>query len=358
LPEWLDSKLAALNRLEGYAGTGEKPDAGIIRLDHNENWHVSAEEIREVVAEALSQLDIRRYPEEGFGELLGLVGSRFGVPRESLVLTSGADQGIDLLCQAFLKGGETAYIVTPTFSFYALRASLAGSRVKELEMNGDLTLPLKKVDELGEGGLLFICSPNNPTGNQFARSEILHAVESFKGLVVLDEAYADFAPYDLIREAPKRRNLVVLRTFSKAFGMAGLRLGCMVTNPALARQFNTKIQYPYPISSFSLAVASRILGNPELTRRGVESTIAQRKRLTEELRKLGEVRVLESQANFVLASTPLKSEVLRKKLLEKQVAVKSIGDTLGLSGCVRITVGTKPMNDKLLKAMEGALGVA
>lgn len=360
MADWFEERLANLSRLEGYRYSAEGPRKEVrADLDSNENWHIPESELRDALKRSIAEIDPRRYPDGAVQELRRGISRRIGVTADSVVPCSGADQAIDLLCQGFLKAGDKATIVSPTFSMYRLRARMAGAICVELEMHEGFLLPLNELKRLGtEGGVLFICSPNNPTGTQFPEAEVLEVVESFSGLVVLDEAYVEFADFSLSKRVSEFKNLAVLRTFSKAYGMAGLRLGYILANDAWAPEFLGRVQYPYPVSSVAAATALTVLGRSNVTREPIASLKRERAWLSGELSKLSGVRVADSKANFVLASMPVDSSSVHTELLRRGVATREIGDVLGMRNCLRITVGTRRMNDSLLRALKVVLTAA
>ena len=346
-----------LNSRESY-NLSLKSNARNIRakLDANENWHIPAEDVHRIVREVVGQVDVRGYHLGIVKELCAAVAARFSLPESMIVPTQGADQGIDLLSQAFLREGDRAIIVGPTYSFYALRATLAGARCAEVKLNDDFSLPVEGIlQEASDAGMIFLCSPNNPTGNQFASDDVLRLSEKFPGLVVLDEAYVDFAANSLVKEVENRHNLVVLRTFSKAFGLADLRLGLVIAHPDWAPLFLDRIQYPYPLSSVAVSIALRILRESQLVENGVASVRKERKWLLEKLKQIGDVKVFDSQTNFVLVSLPIDATRAFVALLERGIAVKKIGRILNYPNCIRTTVGTRAMNSDFLEALRVVL---
>ncbi len=353
MADWLGQKLA---RLEGWAGYSTNAPVAAVRakLDANENHLVPLEEIRRLTVEAAEEIDARRYPEDALGEMGRALGRHLGLPPGCIVPCSGADQAIDLLCQSFLERGERVVAVGPTFSVYRVRAALAGARYEEVPMGDDLSLPVDRVLEGGRDGIAFVCSPNNPTGNQFRREEVAALLDSFEGLVVLDEAYVDFADWSLVKMVRERDNLAVLRTFSKAFGIAGLRLGYMAASEGWAGKFLEKVQYPYPLNSVSVAVARRLLEEYATVQRWTEAVRRERAWLAGELRKAG-AGVLDSKANFLLADLPADYQRCHERLMEMGVLTRKIGPVLRMRNCLRVTVGDREMNECLLRSLEEVL---
>jgi histidinol-phosphate aminotransferase len=335
------------------------PDRVRVKLDANENWHIQQEILRDLMSKAISQVDARGYPVGIVEELQRTLAEHLETPAESVIPTQGADQGIDLLCQTFLQRYDRALVVGPTYSFYKLRTAIAEAQCIEVSMNKDLSLPVNKILSQGkDAAVVFLCSPNNPTGNQFSADDIMRVCEGFSGLVVLDEAYVDFAQRSLVQEVERHRNLAVLRTFSKAFGLANLRLGFIIANPEWAPFFLNRAQYPYPVSSVVATIAIQLLREFHLVRAGVESLRNERTWLLEQLRKITDVEALQSQANFILINLPIEARKAHKQLLERGVATKEIGEALNLPNCIRVTVGTREMNLVFLQTLNEVLNDA
>lgn len=357
MPNWFDERLALLNTWQGYSHALEaQPKEIPADLDANENWLIPEAKLRSAAARAIRSLDPRRYPEAAVNELRRAISRRVGVAPASVVPCSGGDQAIDLLCRVFLRSGDRAVVVSPTFSMYRLRTNIAGGDCVEVPMKRDFALPVEELQRMsGGGGLLFICSPNNPTGNQFTAEDVLAVVRSFQGLVVLDEAYVDFADFNLGRRVEEFSNLAVLRTFSKAYGMAGLRLGYILANDSWASSFLSKVQYPYPVSSVAATTALILMEDAALVREWCTAVKRERSWLSKELAEVEGVLVVESKANFLMVSLPVDSAVVHSELVRLGVATKKLGDVLGMRNCLRITVGTRRMNQLLLRSLEEVL---
>ena len=223
-------------------------------------------------------------------------------------------------------------------------------------MNRDLTLPVENIlAHSKDASILFVCSPNNPTGHQFIARDITRACDEFEGLVVLDEAYVEFTHGTLAQEVARRKNMVVLRTFSKAFALANLRLGYIIANPEWAPLFRDRVQYPYPINSIAANMAIQLLQNFQLVKGCVESIKKERKWLLEQLREINGINALDSQTNFILVNLPANLEKVHGQLLDRGIATKKIGQVLDLPNCIRVTVGTREMNTTFLEALREVL---
>jgi histidinol-phosphate aminotransferase len=200
--------------------------------------------------------------------------------------------------------------------------------------------------------LLFLCSPNNPTANQFGTNEIQLLVKEFPGVVIVDEAYAEFAEYSLVPLQDKFDNLIILRTFSKAFGLAGFRLGYCVANADLATILSKKLQLPYPVSSVTLRMGLKLLENADVVEKVVTRLKVERKKLIRRLNQVNGVRAFDSQTNFVLFQTDEQSDVVYQGLLSRGILVRNLGKILHLNNCFRATVGTPRMNAKLVDGLK------
>ncbi len=323
---------------------------GAYRLSLNENLFLPRELIAEVVSRALELVDPRLYRDAYGEELAERVAEFHGVEASEVVVGPGADYLIYLLAHLGREGGVA--IVEPTFEEYERAAKLFGApRVKVL-LDEEFRLRPERVLSV-RAGLVYMASPNNPTGNQFDRGAVEEVVEGFGGVVVVDEAYAEYGRYTLIREAPARENLVVLRTFSKAWGLAGMRVGYAVTNRKLASLLRERGMV-FACSSLSLKAAALMLERWSEVEKAVEELKRVREWMRGELGRLP-VRVYPSDANFLLIRLPVSSSWAKERLLEKGFAVKDAGRAPLCENCIRVTVPPKPIAESFIKALEEVL---
>lgn len=351
----LDEILARLQVSEGYAlaRTGEASESHLIGLDNNENYFADAELIRKMAEEA-ARCDLRIYPREEIAELRERLGAWLQVEPECVVLANGEDQVIDLAATVLLREGS-AISISPTYSMYRLRLELIGGRLIQVPLQKDFSLDVPRllsVADEARASMMFLCSPNNPTANQFSEASIVEVLSRYRGLVILDEAYAEFVDRSLARTVREYSNLAVMRTFSKAFGIAGARLGYMIANPQLSKIFAEKAQLPYPIGRFTARLGIECLRNLKAMQDSVSKMKQERTWLTDHLRRLEGLRVFDSETNFVLVCTGRNSYEISAKLRSLGVSVRDFGDVLDFRGCLRVTVGTRPMSEKFLDALE------
>ena len=298
-------------------------------------------------------LGYNRYPDPRQKALKERVSAIKGLPAQNIFLGNGSDEAIDLMFRLFCTPGrDNAVAIVPSYGMYAVAADINDVEVRGVALGPDFSLPVEELlaaaDERTK--LLFLCSPNNPSGNAFEQEQILDLVKRFPGIVVLDEAYADFSTKGSLRVAVlEYPNLVVLQTFSKAYGMAGLRLG-MAFADAYVIDLMNRVKYPYNISQATQELAFKALESSR--EQEVAEIIAQRGRLASALPGFPFVKkVWPSDANFILVQTD-DADALYAHLLKDGVIVRNRSRVPLCSGCLRLTVGTPAENDRLLKSLQ------
>ncbi len=338
-----------------FAGKLDINPCDVLKLDSNENLFLSREFIRQLMVEASNDSDPRLYPETEGDELKAQLAELNGVDPEQIILASGGDQVIEVLFNSLVQRCGRVTAVTPTFSMYPRTASQRQLEYVEAPLNSDFTLDVPATLRKGDGSdLLVLCNPNNPTGNEFNRDDAIQLIDEFNGFVLIDEAYTDYASYSLIQETSDRENLLVLRTFSKAYGLAGLRLGYCVTNVELAEIINSQCMMPYPVSSPILRAGTSLLRNQEKIDRLVEATKEERARLTDEMNAINGVTAFPSSTNFVLFNTGKPYREVYDGLLDQGILVRVFGKVLDKENCLRVTVAPRPMMDSFIEALRKA----
>ncbi len=333
-----------------------RPSSEILKLNANENFFIPQEFLRDLLREVIQEVDPRLYPGDETQELSEALGSYVNVSPDAVVVGTGADELISLVSQMLLTRGDQAISIDPTFSVYGERVRIQRANYKAIPLRRDFSLNIDKIlsSATSKTKLFFLCSPNNPTANQFSREQITKLVRDFPGFLVIDEAYAEFAEdttIDLITESQK---VIVLRTFSKMFGLAGFRLGYAITNRRLASHMY-KIQLPFSVSNIALRLALKLLQNSRTIRSTVEELKIQRTKLTQELNQIEGVHAFDSQTNFVLFNTKESSDDVHSKLLNKGIIIKRLGRVLQLNNCLRVTVAPSYMMEKFLTYLKEAL---
>lgn len=330
----------------------------IVKLDSNENFFIPKDRLVGFMKEVAEECDPRIYPQEEEYMLKEKLGDYLNVPTDHIIIGNGGDELIQLIVRLFLEKSDQALSVTPTFPMYKHIISLLGAEYREAPLKEDFALDAERISTMNtpETRLLFLCSPNNPTANQFGIDEIQFLVEEFSGLVVVDEAYVEFAEYSMAPLLDKSENLMVLRTFSKAFGLAGLRLGYGLANSDLITTLSKRVQLPYPLSSFVLRMGLKLLENSDIVEKTVKQLKVEREKLIKKLNEVNGLKTFDSQTNFVLFQTNKRSNEVYQNLLSRGIIIKNLGKILHLNNCLRTTVGLPKMNAKLLKALEKICG--
>ncbi len=346
---WRRSQLRpVLDKLKPYVagkGFGEisrkygiAPEA-IVKLGSNENPYGPSPR----AAEAMAAISPERYPEPE--ELIAGIAAYTGFPEEMIIIGAGMDGVMDTLTRLFLEKGDRTFIPTPTFSYYEILTITAGAtpvlspRGQHFEVAGSSMPPEIK--------MAFLCSPNNPTGNVMSEEEICALLESTEAIVFLDEAYVEFADRSLIRLVERYDNLIVGRTLSKAFGLAGMRLGYAVAPQWIADQYRRAAPPFYGISCASVAAGAAALSDLPFMRRTVEKIRSERDRLQKA------TGAHPSQANFLYLETPISSREYVELFLARGIIIRDCRSFWGAGEHhARVTVGTPSENDRFLSAFQ------
>lgn len=298
---------------------------------------------------------INRYPDPHQKALKAKVAEIKGISADSLFIGNGSDEAIDLVYRVFcVPGASNAVSIAPSYGMYEVAAAMNDVEFRKVRLKGDFSMDpeamLSAADQ--KTRLMFICSPNNPTGNSFPEEQIEDILKRFGGMVVLDEAYIDFSVRpSLVSLISRYPNLIVLQTLSKAWGMAGLRIGLAMADPAVIGLMS-KVKYPYNINVVAQKMALAKL-DAKAKDNAVAQIVGQRFRLEKELVKCREVKgVYSSDANFLLVRFDNPDEVY-ERLLSGGVIVRNRSRVPGCEGCLRVTVGTPAENDRLLRLLAG-----
>ena len=315
-----------------------------IKLDANESpyaWDPQK------VAGVSRRIKTNRYPDPEAKELRKLAARRFGVKPENILQGNGSDELIYCLITTF--GGPVLYPV-PTFSMYGIISRALGEKKFPIPLDREFDMDIEKmigVVKKEKPKLIFLSSPNNPTGNCFSAEKILKLIEASKGIVVVDEAYQPFSSekgfLPLLKDY---RNLVIMRTLSK-IGLAALRLGFLIADPEIIGEVN-KVRLPFNVNSLSQEIAIAALKNAKGLNSAIKSITSERERLLRELEKIKGLTPFPSEANFILFRVK-DPDRLYHGLLKRGVLVRNLNDAI--KGCLRVTVGTPEENTAFLKAL-------
>lgn len=299
---------------------------------------------------------LNRYPDPMQNDLRRRLAELNGVEAESVFVGSGSDEIIDLLLRLFCQPARDAIVICePTYGMYRVAASIHDVEIISSRLSECFQLDLPSIIELCEREipprLLFCCSPNNPTGNRLAEQDVIRLCERLDCIVVLDEAYVEFTSGgSLAGRVASTPNLVILRTLSKAWGLAGARIGYAVADPGIV-DYLLRIKQPYNVGSPSAAIALEALATPEQMYSSVAELVAERERLAVRLEALSCVQtVYPSEANYLLVRC-VDASGLQRRLAESAIIVRDRSSDPGLQDCLRITVGTAAENDLLIATL-------
>jgi histidinol-phosphate aminotransferase len=295
-----------------------------------------------------------RYPDPHQTELKKMIADLKGVGADQIFLGNGSDEAIDILFRIFCEPGRDNVVsIHPTYGMYQVSADINHIELRKIPLTADfgLDLPALKAASNEQTKLLFLCSPNNPTANSFSPGDILELAENLNVVVVVDEAYIDFSDRESLKNSVvSHPNLVVLQTFSKAWGLAGIRLGMAIGDPDLIR-FMTKVKYPYNVNMLTQNYALEALKDKGRVDQWVKMILQQRGVLERKFRKFRFVeRVHPSDANFLLVKVS-KPKKVYNYLVEKGIIVRDRSNVELCEGCLRITIGTEEENLQLADAL-------
>lgn len=315
-----------------------------IFLDANENPYGS-----------ITDQDYNRYPDPYQQELKEKISGIKQVDPSQIFLGNGSDEAIDLLFRAFCNPGkDNVILLPPTYGMYEVSASINDIKTRKVALTSDFQLQPEKIIEATDEHtkIIFVCSPNNPSGNKVKREEIRFLLKNFNGIVVVDEAYIDFNDEpSFTTELEEFPNLLVIQTFSKAWGLASLRLGMAFGSKEIIKILN-RIKPPYNISGLTQQTVLEAMNNYEKVRQMTQEILSEREFLFEQLAQLSFIQhIFPSHANFLLVKMPHATEVYNE-LIEQKVIVRNRSKVLLCEDCLRISVGTRSENEAFLKALK------
>ena len=320
---------------------------GELRLDTNTNVLGSNPAAARYLAEGKWNLDL--YPNTYSDGLREALGELYGLQADNIIAGNGSDELLDITFKTFMGWGDRSVVPVPSYTLYDYFVKLNGGSVAEVDLTEDFQLDVDAIVRQ-DAKIAIMPSPNNPTGNCFRQKDIEEVLSRFDGIVVVDEAYAEYAEGSMIRRVNEFDNLVVLRTFSKAYAMAALRVGYAVTNLKLAEMMMC-IKIPYSLNMISEGAALAAVKDQDFIRRSVAMVREQRPLLSAGLKKLG-FEPFPSDSNFIMARSPIDHAELVSGLKERGILIRDFGAKRRTENCVRTTVGTAEQNKLLLDKIE------
>ncbi|MGB4845708.1 MAG: histidinol-phosphate transaminase [Ferruginibacter sp.] len=317
---------------------------GSVFLDANENAYGSP------VAE-----NFNRYPDPLQWQLKFQLARIKGVPAENICIGNGSDEIIDLSYRIFCNPGKDNVIVCPpTYGMYAVSADINDIEIRKINLTKEFQLDVEGILNAIDSNtkLLFVCSPNNPTGNNMNRTDVELLLNNFNGIVIIDEAYINYSNQKtFIQELTEYPNLIVMQTLSKAWGLAALRLGLCYTSMDIIDLFN-KVKPPYNINEASQQIALEGLQRTELVNEWIKEVVLEREKLTTAVKQFSFVKhIYPSDANFILVKVQ-DADALYQFLTQNEIVVRNRSKETGCENCLRISIGTPEENKKLLSVLK------
>jgi histidinol-phosphate aminotransferase len=346
LKPWEDPALELLS---------ERKTTEIVRLSTSENYFIEKQWLDTIFEDAMKEVDIRSYPVERSLNARRAMAEFFDVKASEVVIGNGSDELIELLPRVFINPGDEIIAIDPTFSVYKIAVELAGGRYIPVPLGNDFNLDCKKILEkiTDKTKFIVICSPNNPTGNQFSEEQIREVLTQTDKIVIVDEAYVEFADFSVLPLIREFDNLIVFSTFSKSAGVAGLRLGFLFTNVTLASYF-LRVIGPFSVNLIAQQMTIKLLQNFDYVRKKADEIKQEREYLGKELSKFP-VKVFPSKANFLLIKIQrdnLSATKVVNELMKKGVLVRDLSSHPLLENCFRTAIGTREMNAKLINSLK------
>ena len=339
-----------IEKAEGYISGFKPKDTNVVKLNTNENPYPPSPEVLKALAEITAE-QLRRYPDPNATAFCQQAAEVNGVSPESIMCCNGGDDLLRIAIHAFCDEKRSVAYPVPTYSLYPVLAGLQNCNTVEVPFDSEFNLPAKLA---GSGAALtIICNPNAPSGSFVSIEELASLADEINGVLLVDEAYVDFAEKSCVPLIKEFDNLVVLRSMSKGYSLAGVRFGYAIAQPQLIAGLN-KVKDSYTVDAVAIAAATAAIKDQKYFKENVEKIRKERKKLTEDLRELG-FNVPNSFTNFVLAKSKIcKASQIYDKLAQRDIYVR-YWDMPGLNDKLRITVGTAEQNEKLVSALKEIL---
>lgn len=326
------------------------PFEGKVKLDAMENPYDLPSVIKDEFLRELKRLSLNRYPDPAANELREALSSYLDIDKEMIILGNGSDELILDLLLTFGRG-KIVY-PEPTFAMYGILAKIIGQEPVGIPLREDFELDAEPILKAGQEGIIFIAYPNNPTGNLFSQEAIIRIVEEGSSLVVVDEAYYEFSGKTFLPFVKKYPNLVVLRTFSKAFGLAGARVGYLAANKELIDEI-LKVKLPYNLNAISQLLATITLKHRDILKEMIDEITSERERVYEELQKIPGITAYPSRTNFILFEVEnLSGKDVFNSLLKEGILIKHLS-----KNSLRLTIGKPGENNTFLKALKNSFEI-
>jgi histidinol-phosphate aminotransferase len=329
-----------------------------IKLNQNENPYDFPDSLKDETIRRYRERAWSRYPDFVPDSLRAHLSQYLGWHKEGILVGNGSNELLQATLMVMVGNRTKVAIPSPTFTVYGLISTILGARVISIPLNPDMSFNIDALIERSAASgarVLVICTPNNPTGSVLGETGLKCILEGFPGHVLLDEAYHEFCGQTALKFLEAYPRLIITRTFSKAMGMAGLRVGYLMAHAELVEQIS-KAKLPYNINQFSLTAAQVALENMDRFRPAIDAIISERERLGKELGQIPGIKVYPTGANFFLFQVPVPPPAVFEKLYQEGILIRNVSSYPMLSQCLRVSVGTREENDRFLASLHRCLG--
>ncbi|NLK62387.1 MAG: histidinol-phosphate transaminase [Fusobacteria bacterium] len=294
------------------------------------------------------------YPDASYDKLRDAIAKENNLSKENIILGNGSDEILLNLILTYINNEKKILVNTPTFSMYKILAQIVNSEAIEVNLTEEFELNTNEIIsklETENIALTFITYPNNPTGNLFKEDDVIRIIEKSKGIVVIDEAYYEFAKKSFVSKINEYKNIIVLRTFSKAYSIAGLRVGYMMSNEAIINDVN-KVRLPYNLNKISEAIALKVYEKKEDFIPIIDEILSERDKMYNELKKIDTIKVFKSDTNSIFFKTE-KAYDIYEELLKNKILIRKFSKEL--SNYLRFSIAKKDENEKVIKIIKKVL---
>ena len=352
---FLDNIKQSVRALETYAVKGKTLQPGLIKLNQNENPFDVPDEIKRELTEEFLKSPWNRYPEVFSAELLQALSSFVHHPAEGIIAGNGSNELMYTILMATVSRGTKVLIPSPSFFLYEKAVKVFDGEVVSVMMKDDLSFPSEEIlrsARIEKPAVIVLVSPNSPTGQSMSIDDVEKILAGTSSLVLVDEAYIEFSEKQSVQSLLKRYDrLIVLRTFSKAFSMAGLRIGYLLARPALCAEL-LKPKIPFTVNAFSASVAMKLMERKEIIDERIAFIRNQKKILFNALRSFNGVEVFSSDTNFLIFRTHQDAGSLFQRLLQRNVLVRDVSSYPMLERTLRVNAGTEKENTTFLAVLQ------
>ena len=345
----------SVQQLEAYSVKSKPLSPDLIKLNQNENPFDLPDELKRELLEEFFKNSWNRYPDVFPTQLIEALSKQFNIPMESIIAANGSNELMYTALMSIVGKGVKVLIPSPTFFLYEKIVKILDGELISILAKDDLSFDVEKIIETAKkekSSLIILNSPNSPTGQMLSMEDVEKIVSSTDAIVLVDEAYIEFADFpSMLPLMQKYDRLIILRTFSKAFSLAGLRIGYLLAQPALCLEL-LKPKIPFTVNNFSQAVALKLMQKKELIAERISHIKRQKQFLFENLRAMPELKVFPSQTNFLIFQVKKDLKVLFDKLLSENVLIRDVSSYPMLNNTLRVNAGTEAENRTFLSALK------